>query len=1021
MSFDPKKHSKNQLANIALELLNKTYGYKLQISNINKNGLSPDLVEYDSNGVVRIIVEIKGANSINSSNAFTVGRDLIELQQAFKPQKLILLCFSKLDNEIRYEISSAIAKVTNKNYEILDIDWVNEKYYLAKSPKDGVPKGKEKKEEQKNIDDKIGKIVKEGRNFYAVGHFWDDDNKLDYFIHNGVWENVLDENIVQYGKEFKEIEEITNRVNIGDILFLKLASNEELKVYAIGYVTGNPKDGHKLFVHWYQFDNYIGLKGLGAYRNTITKVGDVNVDKILRGLMKVVSELVEIIEALVEKPSNDKADNIPSKIATFKNDGTNGEDYFEIDKDVTAFAKVIASASFKPPLAIALFGKWGMGKSFFMNKLHEKIEDFSKSETNNESPTYVKGIAQIHFNAWSYIDHNLFASLVAEIFEKLDEYLSGTTKSEIAKIKVQKKLTERLLSLRDLKLAVNNRLKEIKKAYEIEQTELNEKIKNELPNKLLKIINSNDEIKNLYKNIGEINSLITEVIDINDSKVIKKTRFFKDIFSKWSIRKVGIKKYFYIILFGLVIIIIEYFTGLLSNISFFNIGLIPLIKSVFDGFTFTKLNEFVTEFNKIITTDSNVKKEISEIEKSLKQNKKEIVEVEQQINNLDSEINEYEYKMGDLLTETFYDFIDSRANSNEYKKYTGIISVIRKDFETLSGLFAENSKENSKEQIKEDREYIDKQFKDNKKLKRIVLYIDDLDRCPEAKVIEVLEAVNLIMAFPLFVVVVGVDQRWVKNALIKKYHLQFGNLEVDNTEYVQIEASDYLEKIFQVPFHLKQADDSGVKTMIEKLTVVNEESDDAEVDKKSGIKEKADVKETDIKIDNNTNIAFEENNNEKAENNENNEHLALNKREVELMQEMSGIIGNNPRTIKRFINVYNIVRAHEGLGSIRKNKDEDYLVLMFLLALPMGPFKELYSRFINRFIDKNDLLSKPIYGNSHPILLKDSESRFLKTKEEKLNEYIDNNSSLRVINSIDAEIFAEKNKFIQRFTFTDIK
>ncbi len=44
-------------------------------------------------------------------------------------------------------------------------------------------------------------------------------------------------------------------------------------------------------------------------------------------------------------------------------------------------------------------------------------------------------------------------------------------------------------------------------------------------------------------------------------------------------------------------------------------------------------------------------------------------------------------------------------------------------------------------------------------LNRIVLYIDDLDRCPPKRVVEVLQAVHLLLAFELFVVVVGVDAR----------------------------------------------------------------------------------------------------------------------------------------------------------------------------------------------------------------------------------------------------------------------
>ncbi len=51
------------------------------------------------------------------------------------------------------------------------------------------------------------------------------------------------------------------------------------------------------------------------------------------------------------------------------------------------------------------------------------------------------------------------------------------------------------------------------------------------------------------------------------------------------------------------------------------------------------------------------------------------------------------------------------------------------------------------------------------RIDRIVLYIDDLDRCPEDKVVDVLQAVHLLLAFPLFVVVVGVDSRWLLHSL----------------------------------------------------------------------------------------------------------------------------------------------------------------------------------------------------------------------------------------------------------------
>ena len=59
-------------------------------------------------------------------------------------------------------------------------------------------------------------------------------------------------------------------------------------------------------------------------------------------------------------------------------------------------------------------------------------------------------------------------------------------------------------------------------------------------------------------------------------------------------------------------------------------------------------------------------------------------------------------------------------------------------------------------------------------LERIVLYIDDLDRCPPRRVVEVLEAVHLMLALDLFVVVVAVDARWLIRSMEYHYRELFG-------------------------------------------------------------------------------------------------------------------------------------------------------------------------------------------------------------------------------------------------------
>ncbi|MGH3860466.1 P-loop NTPase fold protein [Actinokineospora sp.] len=96
-------------------------------------------------------------------------------------------------------------------------------------------------------------------------------------------------------------------------------------------------------------------------------------------------------------------------------------------------------------------------------------------------------------------------------------------------------------------------------------------------------------------------------------------------------------------------------------------------------------------------------------------------------------------------------------------------------------------------------------------LERIVLYVDDLDRCPPRKVADVLAAVHLLLALPLFVVVVAVDPRWLRRSLEQHQSELFGP---DNG--VAARPLDYLDKIFQITFALRPMG-SGADRLIDHL------------------------------------------------------------------------------------------------------------------------------------------------------------------------------------------------------------
>ena len=86
------------------------------------------------------------------------------------------------------------------------------------------------------------------------------------------------------------------------------------------------------------------------------------------------------------------------------------------------------------------------------------------------------------------------------------------------------------------------------------------------------------------------------------------------------------------------------------------------------------------------------------------------------------------------------------------------------------------------------------------------LDIDDLDRCSAKDVVKVLQAVNLLLTFRLFVVVIGVDGRWLEASLSRHY------------DRLLRSPVEYLEKIIQLPFVLRPMSPDNYVTMVEDLT-----------------------------------------------------------------------------------------------------------------------------------------------------------------------------------------------------------
>lgn len=127
--------------------------------------------------------------------------------------------------------------------------------------------------------------------------------------------------------------------------------------------------------------------------------------------------------------------NVHPVAQAFSNDKANGKDTLGIKKELESLADVLMLRSLEPPLAMAILGSWGSGKSFGMHLIEKRITAIRCQKLNGEKTwgntgkekdlsVFVGHVYQIKFNAWSYAKSNLWASLMQTIFEQLDRQLT---------------------------------------------------------------------------------------------------------------------------------------------------------------------------------------------------------------------------------------------------------------------------------------------------------------------------------------------------------------------------------------------------------------------------------------------------------------------------------------------------------------------------------------------------------------------------------------------------------------------
>ncbi|MBP1703255.1 MAG: peptidase family protein [Chloroflexi bacterium] len=101
--------------------------------------------------------------------------------------------------------------------------------------------------------------------------------------------------------------------------------------------------------------------------------------------------------------------------------------------------------------------------------------------------------------------------------------------------------------------------------------------------------------------------------------------------------------------------------------------------------------------------------------------------------------------------------------------------------------------------------------------RKLVIFIDDLDRCEPPKAANIVEAMNIFLDSPQCVFVVGMDMRAVAASIWIKYKDVFGKMKEQDISLVAPERI-FLDKIIQVPIHLPQPGEDYIGKLVEKVT-----------------------------------------------------------------------------------------------------------------------------------------------------------------------------------------------------------
>jgi WD40 repeat protein len=413
-------------------------------------------------------------------------------------------------------------------------------------------------------------------------------------------------------------------------------------------------------------------------------------------------------------------------LAGVSNDTPSDTDLLGVGEDVAMLAELIAATETRPPLAIALIGDWGAGKSSAMLQIEKHVGVLAATARGNPGVSaWAETVRQVRFNAWHYGDDQLWSGLVGHLFDVLAARAGDAedTKGQVVLDSSRPPTADRA-------------------QLKAEQDELRR-----ASDQLDRTLKAADA---MAPRAGALSWLVSpwyavRMVLTSVWQVFRDVRAGLFTLLGWAV--LGVAAY----------AVWHYGQGWLAAVTTAVALVVPPVAAA------------------AAQTRAFVAGQRGKLSASRREYQRRIRSIEDQLILVDA-------------AERLARFLEERGGGGDYRKHQGLLGRVRADLDQL----AANLMDARRQWERDGRT-------GPPPLERIVLYIDDLDRCPPHRVVRVLEAVHLMLALDLFVVVVAVDARWLIKSLEYHHRELFkggGDAEGAATPI------DYLDKIFQIPFTL---------------------------------------------------------------------------------------------------------------------------------------------------------------------------------------------------------------------------